>query len=338
MKRGSLNVGTVVTAKIDAVRRQKIANNHTATHLLHWALHSVLGEHIKQAGSIVEPGRLRFDFSHHKALAQDEITLIENLVNQRIRENHSVQTYELSYEEAQKNTGIKQFFGEKYGSKVRVVDIDFSKELCGGTHTQELGRIGLFKIAKESSIAAGVRRIEAVTGEEAEILCHQNEKQLLDLAAILKTQVPLLSERLGKLLEENKQLSQQLKVMKKQVLGSVVESLATQVEHLEGIPFLAVQVDGQNEELRVYADELTLKLPSSVIILGAQSNDDNCQLLVRVSDDLVGKGIKANEIIKKIAPLVEGSGGGKANSAQAGGKKPQGIQAALAKAKELIVQ
>ncbi|MGZ3732475.1 MAG: alanine--tRNA ligase, partial [Parachlamydiaceae bacterium] len=317
MERGSLNLGAVVNAKIDGVRRQKIANNHTATHLLHWALHSVLGEHIKQAGSIVEPGRLRFDFSHHKALSQDEITLIENLVNQRIRENHCVQTYELSYEEAQKNTSIKQFFGEKYGSKVRVVDINFSKELCGGTHTQELGRIGLFKIAKESSIAAGVRRIEAVTGEEAEILCHHNEKQLLDLAAILKTQVPLLAERLGKLLEENKHLSQQLKVMKKQVLESIVESLVTQVEHLEGIPFLAVKIDGQNEELRVYADELTLKLPSSVIVLGTQSNDDHCQLLVRVSDDLVGKGIKANEIIKEIAPLVGGSGGGKANSAQA---------------------
>lgn len=338
LERGELKLGDKVLAAIDDERRQKIENNHSATHLLHWALHTLLGEHIKQAGSVVEPNRLRFDFCHHKALTQDEINQIENMVNQRIRENPVVKNYELSYDQAQKRSDIKQFFGEKYGSTVRVVDMgEFSKELCGGTHVQQLGNIGFFKIAKESSIAAGVRRIEAVTGEDAEALCKQEEKLLHDLASALKTQVPLLQERLSKLIDENKMLSLQLKNAKREVLEGSAEALIGKAEQIGGMPFIAAEVNFEGEELRAFADALGNKFSSGTFVLASSTGPENCQILVRVSDDCVAK-IKANEIIKTIAPLVQGSGGGKANSAQAGGKAPQGIEAALNKAKELINQ
>lgn len=337
LEQGELKVGSVVNAEIDTERRQKIANNHTATHLLHWALHTLLGEHIKQAGSVVDPMRLRFDFCHHKALGQDEIDQIETLVNKKIRENHQVKTFEISYDEAQKSSDIKQFFGEKYGSKVRVVDIEeFSKELCGGTHVHQLGHIGLFKIVKESSIAAGVRRIEAVSGEEAIALFKQSERLLDELAEALKTQVPKLHERISKLIEENKGLAQQLKSAKKGAMEGNVAALVNKMEKVSGLPFIAAQVDLQGEDLRSYADEIGSKVDSGIFVLAAAIGADNCQLLVRVTDDLVAKGIKANEIIKAIAPLVEGSGGGKANSAQAGGKAPQGIAGALNRAKEVV--
>ena len=166
--KGSLSLQERVTATIDQERRRKIENNHTATHLLHWALQQVLGSHIRQAGSLVESDRLRFDFNHHKPLDQKEIEAIEDLVNGAIRSNKTVDSYELSYDEVQKKSEIKQFFGDKYGAVVRVIDIGFSKELCGGTHAKTCGSIGYFRITKEGSIAAGVRRIEAVTGKEAE--------------------------------------------------------------------------------------------------------------------------------------------------------------------------
>lgn len=336
MEKGKLKLDSRVEAAIDNERRQKIENNHTATHLLHWALHTLLGEHIKQAGSVVEPSRLRFDFCHHKALGQDEIFAIEALVNKKIRENHPVNTFEISYDEAQKNGDIKQFFGEKYGSKVRVVDIKFSKELCGGTHVHQLGHIGLFKITKESSIAAGVRRIEAITGEDAEAFCRQSEQMLEELAEALKTPVPKLQERLAKLIEENKDLSHKLKAAKKKTMETQAAALIGSMEEISGFPFIAAQVDLQGDDLRFYADELSNKLRSGIFVLAATLAPDNCQLFVKVTDDLVAKGVKANEIIKAIAPLVQGSGGGKPNSAQAGGKTPQGIADALKQAKSTV--
>lgn len=336
MEKGMVKLGEPLTAAIDHVRRQKIANNHTATHLLHWALHNVLGEHIKQAGSVVEPGRLRFDFSHHKALTQDELYKIEDLVNAKIRENMPVKWYELPYDEAQKRADIKQFFGEKYGAKVRVIDIDYSKELCGGTHTSALGNIGLFRISKESSIAAGIRRIEAVTGEEAEALARQSEVQLHTLAEALKTQPPKLAERIEKLLEENKHLALELKSAKKGQMAGFVQSLLDKVETVNGTPLLVVQVDLNAEELKSCADDLMDKLPSGVLVIAAELAPDRCSIIARVSDDKVNSGIKANDIVKAIAPIIEGSGGGKPNSAQAGGKAPSRIPEALAKAKELV--
>jgi len=335
LEKGSLKIGDSLVAEIDAPRRQKIANNHTATHLLHWALHKVLGEHVKQAGSVVDQQRLRFDFSHHKALTQEEINKIEDLINEKIRENLPVRWYELPYDEVQKRSDIKQFFGEKYGSKVRVIDIDYSKELCGGTHTSYVGNIGLFRIAKESSIAAGVRRIEAVTGTEAEGLHRHSDHLLGQLAAALKTQVQKLPERVEKVLEENKQLSVELKTARKGQLGDLVGSLLKKVEMIKGKPLLAIQVDLQGDELKDCADELSAKLQPGVLVL-ASGADDRCQMIVRVSDDLVGQGVKANDIVKVLAPLIEGTGGGKPNSAQAGGKAPHRIAEALAKARDLL--
>jgi len=332
---GTLKLEQTVTASIDKVRRQKIANNHTATHLLHWALHVVLGEHIKQAGSVVEPMRLRFDFSHHKALTKEEINKIEDLINEKIRENAAVKNYELSYEEAQKRQDIKQFFGEKYGSVVRVVDIGYSKELCGGTHINAVGNIGLFRIAKESSIAAGIRRIEAVTGEEAELLHRQSDILIDDIAAALKVLPSKLMERVEKLLEENKDLALQVKTAKKGQLADLAANLVKKAELVNGKHLIAAELAVAPDEIRSVADEIMIKLPSGIVILAAK-NEDKCQLIVRVSDDLVAKGTKAIEIIQMLAPIVEGTGGGKANSAQAGGKAPHKIAEALIKARGIV--
>lgn len=336
LEQGQLRVGDQVTATIDHARRLKIANNHTATHLLHWALQVVLGEHIKQAGSVVDPERLRFDFSHHKGLTPEEIRKTEHLVNKKIRENLPVKSYVLSYDDAQKRADIKQFFGEKYSSQVRVIDIDYSKELCGGTHTSAVGNIGLFRIVKESSIAAGVRRIEAVTGEEAELFAQQSEELLEKLAAILKSQPQKLTERIEKMLEENKQLQLEVKASKKNQLDALIKTLQTKVEVVKDVPLLVASLDLSAEELRICADDLMTRLPSVVLVLGSTSEPDKCSLIARVSDDLVAKGIKAQDIIKSIAPIIEGSGGGKPNSAQAGGKAPQKMAEALAKVQDLL--
>lgn len=336
MEKGSLHLHDTVNATIDSARRQKIANNHTATHLLHWALQQVLGEHIKQAGSVVDPYRLRFDFSHHKALSREEIKQLEDLVNNRIRENIEVQWYELSYDEVQKREDIKQFFGEKYGAKVRVVDIDFSKELCGGTHTSRLGTIGYFRINKEGSIAAGVRRIEAVTGEEAELFARESDELVIELSALVKTQPQKLKERLEKLLEENKQAAQELKMLRAQQLESLTASLLEKKEILNNIPLIISKLEITPEELRICADNIMNKLSSGILVLAASQEQDKCHIISRVTEDLIQKGYQANEIIKQIAPLIEGSGGGKPNSAQAGGKAPQKISEAFTKVKEFL--
>lgn len=335
LKQGHIKVGSPLVATVDKERRQKIANNHTATHLLHWALHLALGEHIKQAGSVVDEHRLRFDFSHHKALTQEEIYKIEDLVNDKIRENNPVRWYEISYEEAQKQPEIKQFFGEKYSSKVRVIDIDYSKELCGGTHTTATGNIGLFRIAKESSIAAGIRRIEAVTGSEAELLNRQVDQNLEKCAGLLKTQPAKLLERIEKLLEENKQIVQELKLAKKGQLKDLVDGLIAKVEQVGSIPTLLSETILSAEELKTCAEEIMAKQKSLALILASNQNDRG-QILIHISDDLVAKGIKASDLVKELAPLIEGSGGGRPNNAQAGGKAPQNIPLALKKGRELL--
>lgn len=329
LQKGSLALGAIVTASVDLERRQKIANNHTATHLLHWALFQVLGEHVKQAGSVVDPTRLRFDFSHHKALSAEELRRLEDLINNKIRENLPVNSYELPYEIAQNREDIKQFFGEKYGAQVRVIDIDYSKELCGGTHTSAVGNIGLFRIAKENSIAAGVRRIEAVTGKEAEELSRESEDQLGKLAQILKTQPNLLTERIEKLIEENKQLAQELKAIKKSQLNELVNQLILQTDRNGPVPFIMGTLPVSVEELRSCVDQALDLLGSGIVALAAKF-PDKCQLAVKISDDLVAKGYSANEIVKLAAPVIEGSGGGKANSAQAGGKAPGKLDEAMA--------
>ena len=335
LEHGFLKVGEKVFAQIDAQRRQLIANHHTATHLLHWALQHVLGAHIRQAGSLVEPTRLRFDFNHHKALSPEEIYKIESLVNEKIRENKCVSTYELSFDEAQKHPDIKQFFGEKYGAQVRVVDIDFSKELCGGTHVSELGSIGYFRIVKEGGIAAGVRRIEAVTGRAAEEFVHHTEETGQAAATLLKTTVAQLPEKLSLLLEENQELKHQLKTFKRSGLKQLAKDLSEKITLVGSTPLITEIVSLDAEELPLLADELFQLNPSLLLILAAK-HQERCQLFIRVSQDLVKKGVHAGQLIKEIAPLIGGMGGGKADSAQAGGKDPNGVHQAFKKAKELL--
>lgn len=335
LEKGTLILGDTVTAAIDSERRQRIANNHTATHLLHWALQEVLGQHIKQAGSVVEPNRLRFDFSHHKSLTTKELQHIEDLINAKIRSNQSVKWYEIPYEDVQKREDIKQFFGEKYSSVVRVIDIDYSKELCGGTHTSFLGNIGYFRIIKESSIAAGIRRIEAVTGAEAEVFSRESENALKAIAETLKAQPAKIGERVEKLLEENKQLGQQLKNFQKSQLEKLISSLLEKAEKRSKASFIGAKVNLSQEELRLCTDDLMDRLKSGVIVL-ATPFEDRCQFIIRVSDDLVSQGIKASDLVKTIAPIIEGSGGGKPNSAQAGGKAPHRIDEALGLIREML--
>lgn len=335
MGAGTLRKNEKVHAAVDVVRRSEIQNNHTATHLLHWALQKVLGTHIKQAGSLVDEKRLRFDFSHHKSVTPEELRTIENMVNEKIRGDQTVSVYEINYDEAQKRTDIKQFFGEKYGEKVRVIDIDYSKELCGGTHTKSTGTIGLFKIAKESSIAAGVRRIEAVTGKYAEMLVQQQEDLLQNLGQMLKSPIQSMPEKLQMLLDENKLLTQELKTFRKGQLKGLIETCLSRKEKVGGISLIATEVSISSEELTEFANDLMHQLKSGVVALGAKVGE-RCQLLVAVSADLVEKQVSAAGLIKEAAPLIQGGGGGKQNLAQAGGKDPHGLPKALDKIRHLL--
>ncbi|PCI96196.1 alanine--tRNA ligase [Candidatus Aerophobetes bacterium] len=334
--KGCLIAGEPVAAKINLRRREHIENNHSATHLLHYALQKVLGEHIKQAGSLVGSDRLRFDFNHHKSVSPEELREIEDIVNEKINANSPVKTYELSYDKAQKSGEIKQFFGDKYGSTVRVVDIaDFSKELCGGTHAPALGRLGLFKILKESSIASGVRRIEALTGKAALNEMHRIEDNMHLLAKKLETPLTKIFEKIDHLLDENKGLKAELKKFRSSKLGALAKELAKEVQKEGDISFIAKVVDIDSKELFSFANTLSGHIKDAIILLGIKS-DAKCQLLLKVPDMYFEKGIKANVLMKEISPLIQGSGGGKEGQAQAGGSDPSGLEKAMDKFKQLL--
>jgi len=333
--RGDIKVGDTLTASIDRHRRAKIACNHTATHIMHWALFSVLGEHVRQAGSVVDPERLRFDFSHHKALTKQEIREIEDLVNGKIRENAQVSTYEIPYDEASKDTDIKQFFGDKYGSVVRVVDAEFCKELCGGTHVRRTGDIGYFRIAEERSIAAGVRRIVALSGKEAEAFSTKSEEELESFAETLKTTREKLPIRLEKLLEEHAELQKRLKASEQRERSALVKQLIHQKESLNGLEFIGAIIEISPKELRALAEEISSQLPSAAVVLSAK-DDAKCHVLVRLNESLNSEGHDARELIKEISPIIEGGGGGKPIMAQAGGKALDKQQEAVDQIKLLL--
>lgn len=335
MGKGVLKKGDKVHAAIDGGRRREIQNNHTATHIMHWALQQVLGGHIKQAGSLVDDKRLRFDFSHHKGLSKDELQEIERLVNEKIRTDAAVGSYELKYDEAQKRADIKQFFGEKYGAHVRVIDIDFSKELCGGTHTSRVGTIGLFKIVKESSIAAGVRRIEAATGRVAEAIVNEEAAILEAVAEILKAPKTGVVEKLQGLLEDQKLLEREVKELRRGQLKQLITKCLSNKQHVGTIYLIAEEVAVSAEELTEFATDLMQQMKSGVVALGSKSGE-KCQLLVAVSPDLVEKNINAQKLIKEAAPFIQGGGGGKQNLAQAGGKDPLGLPKALEKIRHIL--
>ena len=331
---GKVVTGTVsllepVTAEIDWRRRQSIANNHTATHLLHWALHMVLGEHAKQAGSVVDEYHLRFDFAHHKAMTAPELKAIEQLINQKIRENHEVRAYEMAYEQAQKRADIKQFFGDKYGSTVRVIDIEFSKELCGGTHTSKTGNIGYFRILKEGSIAAGVRRIEAVTGSYAENMAYECEEELKMIAEKLKVPHQKIKERIDKMQLEIKELQDELKSFKHASRAKFVESLLPLKTSSSGYPYLVTALtDAQPQDLKEIADIIAQRTPPHILAL-ACSTQGKAHFFVKVSSDLVQQGLSAHALLGSALQIAQGKGGGSAEMAQGASQSPDKIEQAL---------
>lgn len=334
---GMLLLNETVEAEVESTRRDNIEKNHTATHLLNWALEQVMGSHIKQAGSFVDDMRLRFDFNHHKALTDHELITIEDLVNRKIQENQEVRAYEMSYDKAKERSDIKQFFGDKYGSTVRVVDIDFSKELCGGTHTSRTGNIGLLKILKEGSIAQGVRRLEAICSSQALLHVREQEKEIAKAASLLKTTPSLLLEKIEKLSLDLVEAQKSLKNLLEEKRKNQVESLLQHKEIIGGVSCLLTTLHHQKDELRELSDLLMSKLSSGILLLASQEKD-SLHLLVRLSKDLQEKGFDANQLIKLINPLIQGSGGGRADMAQAGGKDKDKIDLVLKDAREWILK
>ncbi len=328
VKSGKITVGDEMQASVNTKRRQEIANNHTATHLLHWALQEVLGDHVKQAGSVVEPTRLRFDFSHHKALTPKEIHAIEQLINEKVCEDRKLKAYEIPYKEASKDGQIKQFFGEKYGDTVRVIDLDYSKELCGGTHTSHVGTIGPFKIAKEGSIASGVRRIEAFTGKRALDLLYQPEKVLDEIATLLKVPKERALERFKQLLDEKKELQNSLNDLEQAQLKNLSEELLSQKTPLGPHNLICQKLSLSAEAMRSLADLLAQKEPNLVLLLISDQKTP-APLLVRLGDSAVKAGLKAGDLIKTVAPALDATGGGRPNSAQGAAKAPEGFNKAV---------
>jgi len=332
---GSIQKEQNVTLTVDNTVRDAIECNHTATHLLHFALRKVLGDHVKQSGSLVAPDRLRFDFTHFALTTPEEVAEIEAMVNQRIRANIPVETVEMDAEEAFK-TGATALFEEKYGDRVRMVSLeDFSKELCGGTHTGATGNIGLFKIIEESSVAAGIRRIEALTGAAAFAHIQKTDELLGDTARLLKERPDAVPQRVEKMLSHQKALEKEVAGLKVKVASEAVEDIEADVKIINDVKVLAkkVVVD-QPAALRDLADRFKDKIQSGVIVLGSPAGE-KALLIVVVTKDLTDR-FHAGEIIKQVAAVVGGGGGGRPDMAQAGGTQPEKLDAALAKAYEVI--
>ena len=336
IRRGSFSMNDSVTAGIIAPRRNKVAANHSATHLLQKALQEVLGEHVKQSGSSVTPDGLRFDFSHFQAMTEEELLRVEEIVNDKITHFLPVKTDVMSIQEANE-TGAMALFGEKYGEKVRVVTMgDFSKELCGGTHVANTGEIGAFKIVSEAGIAAGVRRIEAVTGQGVLARLIDSEKTIGSTAAALKANKDAITDKAAALVEENKALKKEIEEMKKASMSGSIGSMVEAAEEIGGVTLVTKQFDGYNiNDLRSLSDEIKAAYKNTAMVF-ATVNDEKVTFLVSLTDDLLDKGLHAGKMIKEIAKAAGGGGGGKADMAQAGAKDPSKIGDAFAKAKELL--
>ncbi len=334
---GSIRVGEHVLAKVDLERRRATMLNHSATHLLNAALRRVLGEHIEQRGSLVDDERLRFDFSHLDALTQDELQAIEYLVNAKIRANYDVRT-ELKTQDEAVAGGAIALFGEKYGEQVRVLTMgEFSKELCGGTHVKRTGDIGFFKIINETGIAAGVRRIEAVTGEVALHWVEQNERVLREMAGSLKTDRSGCYTKVEQLLQRNRGLEKELEQLKAKLASAHGDDLANEAVNVAGIKVLAAQLQVSDAKaLRDTVDQLKNKLGSAAIVL-ASVDGDKIRLVAGVTKDSLDK-VKAGELVNHVATQVGGKGGGRADMAQAGGNQPAALSAALDSVVEWVKQ
>lgn len=338
LTRGTLQVGDKVRAEVDSDKRIATALNHTATHLLHAALRKTLGEHVMQKGSLVEPERLRFDFTQPTPLTFADIKAVERLVNQQIRTNLPVETHVMSPDEA-KQHGALAFFGEKYGEKVRVLSMGtFSKELCGGTHVQRTGDIGFFKIIAETGVAAGIRRIEAVTGPYALAWLDQLEEQIRKVAEELKANQDNLLEKVQKNIQHTRSLEKHLEQLQKRLANTTGDDLMRNVIEIQGVKLVCAKLaDTDQKNMREIVDQIKSKLGNGVIILGCSTPDQRVQLVVGVTKDQVHC-IKAGDLIQEISGYIGGKGGGRPDFAQAGGDKPEGLDAALHAAQERVKQ
>ncbi len=335
LKKGTIRVGDTVDLLVDVERRRAIEAHHSGTHLLNAALKKTLGDHVKQSGSLVTPERLRFDFTHFSKIEDEEMDKIELLANEFIQANRDVNTRILPKEEAMK-TGAAAVFDEKYGDQVRVVKMgDYSAELCGGTHVDKTGDIGLIKVVGESSVAAGVRRIEAVSGKEAVMYLKSIESELKKAAGLLKASPMELAERVDKLLKHQKDLEKEIEGLKGKLAAKDSADIFSRVKDIKGVRVLASAVDVADvKTLRDLGDKLRDKMQSGIILLGSKTGG-KAMLLCLVTKDLTGK-YKAGDIIKEIAPIVGGSGGGRPDMAQAGGPNPENLEKALLKLDSLI--
>lgn len=336
LTKGMLKTGDVVTLKVSAKDRADTCKNHSATHLLQKALKTVLGSHVEQKGSLVTPDRLRFDFAHFQAMTQEELAQVEAMVNEEIQAALPVVTEVMSIEDAKK-TGAMALFGEKYGDSVRVVSMgDFSKELCGGTHVSNTGVITTFKIVSEAGIAAGVRRIEALTGDGVFDYYKEMEQKLAQIAALLKTTPAEAVDKIAHLQAEVKELHGENESLKAKLAQEAVGDVMNQVKEVKGTKLLAVSVaDVDMNGLRDLGDQLKEKLGEGVVVL-ASVNGGKVNLLAMVTDSAMKAGAHAGNLVKGMAAVVGGGGGGRPNMAQAGGKNPEKVPEALEKAAELL--
>jgi alanyl-tRNA synthetase len=335
--KGSLKAGDGVVARVDAARRKASQRNHTATHLLHAALRSVLGGHVRQSGSLVAPDRLRFDFTHYEPLSHEEISAIEDMVNGHVLDNIPVRASIEAFEDARAR-GAMALFGEKYGQQVRMVDIDqTSCELCGGTHVKSTGEIGAFRILSESGIAAGVRRMEAVTGEVAIAMGREAAKELEHIASILKVPVRDLKDGARKTIDRLKALEKEISELRQRLAGSEVDDILGNVKDVGGIKVVAARVEAPNVELLKHlTDRIRERLPDGVVCIGSAVGD-RVFIVVGVAPTIVKeKGLKASPIAKKLGEMVGGKGGGKDTFAQAGGKNVDMLDSTLERCAEVV--
>jgi alanyl-tRNA synthetase len=331
-ERGAIAVGDMLTARVDATRREAIRLNHSATHLLHAALRQVLGSHVTQKGSLVAPDRLRFDFSHFEPVSPAQLEEIERLVNVQVRANAEARTRRMSYEQAVA-AGAIALFGEKYGDEVRVLSIgDFSTELCGGTHVRRAGDIGLFKILGESGIASGIRRIEAVTGEQALTLVNEAGHALDRIAGLVRASRGEAEARIQQLIEQGRTLERELQKLKARLAsGAGAQDLASQAREVAGVRLLVSRLEDDTDAptLRETVDRMKDRLGSGIVLLGCATADGKVRLAAGVTADLTGR-IKAGELVADVAGRVGGKGGGRPDFAQAGGSEPGSLDGALA--------
>ena len=322
--------------KVDEEKRALSARNHSATHLLQAALRIVLGSHVEQAGSSVNENRLRFDFTHFSALTEEEIKKVETIVNENIAKCLPVKAENMPIEEARK-TGAAALFGEKYGDIVRVVSMgDVSKEFCGGTHVENTGVITAFKIISETGVSAGVRRVEALTSKGLLQYYDELEQEMKDTSRLVKASAGRLTEKITHLLSENKALHSEVESLKSKLAKDAMGDVMNQVTEVKGVKLLAVKVEGIDMNgLRDLGDQMKEKLGEGVVVI-ASAGEGKVNLMATATQGAMEKGAHAGNLIKEVASLVGGGGGGRPNMAQAGGKNPAGIEDALAKAKEVL--